>query len=395
MGPVCPQRFAAADGETTRPLVDDIENQELRWLLVEDRDALTVYVNVSEDSGPRIRSTNRPLRVLRVMAANPQMAICLPNLPPSECPMKFATTLLLTLLMVHSLSAQEVTPEVIANIAEALPDAAPAPPKQPRTVLVYSKTLGFRHASIPTGAKAMQLLGERTRTFTAVHSEDPVMFDREHLDEFDAVLMLNTTGDCLAPRRGELSAEEAATLAQREENLHDFVAGGKGLAGIHSATDTFYNWKAYGDMIGGWFTGHPWHMLVPIKVDSPGHPLTTMFNADRGFEVTDEIYQFAPRKKSASYDGYQPYSRDKLRILLSLDQVKFDVSKGRRADEDYAVSWVREYEKGRVFYCSLGHRDEIYWNATVLKHYLAGIQFALGDLPADATPSGVAATQSP
>ena len=279
-----------------------------------------------------------------------------------------------------------VTADTIAKIAEALPDAAPASPQHDRFVLVYSKTLGFRHGSIPTGAKAMQMLGEKTHAFTAIPSEDPAMFD--DLSKFDAVLMLNTTGDCLAPKNGELSDEDQATLERRKRNLREFVAGGKGLAGVHSSTDTFYSWKAYGDMIGGWFTGHPWHTLVPLKVDSPNHPLTKMFDANRDFEVTDEIYQFAPRSRNQSFDGYQPYSREKLRVLLSLDSGKFDVSKGSRDDKDYAISWIHTYEQGRVFYCSLGHRDEIYWNPTVLKHYLAGIQYAIGDLKCDAQPSG-------
>lgn len=301
----------------------------------------------------------------------------------------FLSLLILTAVTVNLFAqddTRKVPPESIAKIAEALPDSAPAKPKQVRFVLVYSKTLGFRHSSIETGARALQMLGEKTRAFTTVHSENPAMFDADNLSKFDAVLMLNTTGDCLAPKSGDLSDAEVETLERRKENLHKFVASGKGLAGTHSSTDTFYSWKVYGDMIGGWFTGHPWHQLVPIKIDAPGHPLTTMFDASNGFEVTDEIYQFAPRGNNQSYDGYQPYSRDKLKVLLSLDSVKFDVSKGKRTDGDYAISWIRDYEKGRVFYCSLGHREEIYWNPTVLKHYLAGIQFALGDLKADAKP---------
>jgi len=86
------------------------------------------------------------------------------------------------------------------------------------------------------------------------------------LAKFDAVLFLNTTGDCLAPRNGKLSADEEAALEMRKKNLLDFVKGGKGFAGFHSATDTFYSWKDYGEMIGGWFTNHPWHQDVPIKM---------------------------------------------------------------------------------------------------------------------------------
>ncbi|MGB2823481.1 MAG: ThuA domain-containing protein, partial [Phycisphaerae bacterium] len=98
----------------------------------------------------------------------------------------------------------------------------------------------------------------------------------------------------------------------------------------------------------------------------------------KGFEITDEIYQFRG-----------PYSRKMLRVLLSLDTTRTDMNKGkriRRKDNDFAVSWVRSYGKGRVFYCSLGHDHPVFWNPAVLKHYCDGIQFALGDLPAETTP---------
>lgn len=262
--------------------------------------------------------------------------------------MKLLLSLLAVVALAVNASAQDdkrkVPLESIAKIAEALPDSAPVKPKEVRFLLVYSKTLGFRHSSIETGAQALRMLGEKTRAFTVVHSEDPAMFDSDNLSKFDGVLMLNTTGDCLAPKSGDLSTAERETLERRKENLREFVASGKGLSGTHSSTDTFYSWKVYGDMIGGWFTGHPWHQLVPIKIDAPGHPLTSMFDVSKGFEVTDEIYQFAPRGANQSYDGYQPYSRDKLKVLLSLDNVKFDVSKGQRKDGDYAISWIRNYD---------------------------------------------------
>ncbi len=276
----------------------------------------------------------------------------------------------------------EVAPDVTAKIADALPDAAPAQPARPRHLLVYSRTWGFRHSSIPAGAKAIQMLGERTRAFTAVHSEDGAMFDAEQLDQFDAVIMLNTTGEALASTQDEANSP-TEVVNRRKDNLARFVRQGKGLLGIHSATDTMYSSKEYGDLIGGWFTGHPWHTEVPLKVDSPHHPLTAMFDAEQGFVVRDEIYQFAPRGSGASFGGYQPYSREKLRVLLSLDTRKFDVSAGARDDHDYAISWIHPVGEGRVFYSVLGHNDYIFWNPTVLQHYLAGIQYVLGDLAAD------------
>lgn len=280
--------------------------------------------------------------------------------------------------------APAIKEDVKKKIEAALPQEAIAKPKQARKILLYSKTLGFRHGSIPVGAAALTMLGEKTGAFSAVHSEDPEMFDENRLSQFDAVFFVNTTGDCLAPRTGNLSKDEQATLEQRKKNLLKFIADGKGFGGLHSATDTFYSWKEYGDLIGAYFTSHPWYD-IPVKVDSANHPLTKMFDAS-GFRYKDEIYMFGPQTRSVD-KGRQPYSRDRIKVLLSIDASKFDAKGGTRPDKDYAISWVKEHGKGRVFYCALGHNDFVYWDPQVMKHYLAGIQYILGDLSADATPS--------
>ena len=271
-----------------------------------------------------------------------------------------------------------IKPDVIEKIKAALPEKPFAAPKQARKILVYSRTAGFRHGSIAIGANSMALLGEKTGAFTIVHSEDPTMFDADNLKQFDAILMLNTTGDCLSTGKGE----DKDKLEQRKKNFSDFVTSGKGLAGMHSATDTLYSWPQYGEMIGAWFQSHPWGKAA-TKIDSPNHPLTQMFDAEKGFDVSDEIYMFGPKTAGK----IQPYSREKLRVLLSLHAQKMDVKGGAREDKDYAISWIRTYEKGRVFYCALGHSDQMYYHPVVLKHYLAGLQYVLGDLEADATPS--------
>src|SRR5262249_49865537 len=127
------------------------------------------------------------------------------------------------------------------RITKALPDSAPAKPRQRRKLLVFSRTLGFRHPSIPVGVRAITLMGDKTGAFVVYHTEAESVFEPEKLKTFDAVLMLNTTGDCLRP--AGLDGEQAR---QREEvlkkGLVDFVAGGKGLAGIHAATDTYHGW---------------------------------------------------------------------------------------------------------------------------------------------------------
>lgn len=295
--------------------------------------------------------------------------------------------LALALLAGQQASADEpklnVKPDVIEKIKAALPDKAPAKVKQPHKVLIFSKTNGFRHGSIPVGVTAIKMMGEKTGAFTAVHSEDDAMFEPDTLKQFDAVIMLNTTGEIFQPKVLPKDPKEKEAALEREarlkQSLVDFVRSGKGLAGTHSATDTYHKWGEYNKMMGGTFAGHPWHKMVPVKNLAPSHPLNEMFNA-AGFEINDEIYQFRD-------DTALPSER---KMLLALDTSKMDpkdVEKGKRKDGLFPVSWVSTYGKGRTFYCSLGHRDEIYHNPMVLKHYLAGFQYILGDLDADATPT--------
>jgi len=259
----------------------------------------------------------------------------------------------------------QIPQEIADGIEKALPDKAWAAPKQARTLLVFSRTTGFRHSSIPVGAHALRRLGEKTQAWKVENSEDPAVFSAERLKAFDGVLFLNTTGAPLA--------EESQRQA-----LLDFVAGGKGVAGIHAASDAHYDWPEYGLLIGGYFDGHPWHERVAVKVEGRDHPLNKAFDGDR-FDIVDEIYQFKA----------EPYSRERLRVLLSLDVAATDMKKEgiHRTDGDFAVAWIHAHGKGRVFYCSLGHREDIYTHPAILRHYLAGIQYALGDLEADATPS--------
>ena len=191
----------------------------------------------------------------------------------------------------------------------------------------------------------------------------------------------------LAPKRKEADAKEAVY----KKALLDFVSGGKGLIGVHAATDCYYGWKEYGEMIGGYFTGHPYSKHV-VKNDDPDHPVNAAFEK-KGFEFSDEMYVFGPRGKDKDGKENQPYSREKLHVLLSIDapatkaaDAKWDEKAGKRADADYAISWVKTYGQGRVFYCSFGHNDGTWLKPAILRHYLDGIQWALGDLKGDATP---------
>ncbi len=330
--------------------------------------------------------------------------------------------------------AAQVADEARERVQAALPERALVTPEKPRRLLLFSATRGYRHGSIPVGVEAIRQLGRKTGAFEAVHSEDIGMFEPDKLMAFDAVCMLNTTGELFEPANlAAMPEAERDAAMEREKRLKqsllDFIAAGRGLVGIHAATDCFYKWPEYGRLIGGYFDGHPWHEKVTIRVETPEHPLCGMFEGER-FEIEDEIYQFR-----------EPYSRKRQNVLLSLDTSAIDMSRNgvKRTDGDFAVAWARREggtgesqdvgsmplpaeasgnvgsmtrpseasgnvgsatrpteaaeasgsvgsmtrptgSAGRVFYCSLGHRDEIYWNPTILKFYLAGIQFALGDL---------------
>src|SRR5262245_5844882 len=178
--------------------------------------------------------------------------------------------------------AQEKKPktqeEMFARIAQALPEKAPAQPKAKRKVLVFSKTSGFRHSSIPVGTKTIAMMGDKTGAFVAVLTEDESYFEPEKLKVFDAVLMLNTTGykdnsiEPLCPAFKKDDAEGERRAREREEvlkrSLVEFVSGGKGLMGIHAATDTYKAWKEFNTIMGGAFESHPWGAgsKVTVKV---------------------------------------------------------------------------------------------------------------------------------
>ncbi len=281
-----------------------------------------------------------------------------------------ACLLLLAPTFTPTLGSAPATPEQRALIAANVPREAPATPAKPRRLLIYTETKGFRHASIEVGVEAITLMGQRTGAYTATAAATPEVFTAEALQGYDAVLFLNTTGNLFQ----EVEARSA---------LLDFVKNGGGIAGIHSATDTCYDWPEWGQMMGGYFDGHPWtsDFHVTLTIEEPEHPLNASFGGARSFFVQDEIYQLK-----------DPYSRKTHRVLTSLDprRAQFDhptiAPRLKRDDRDYAVTQIREYGKGRIFYCSLGHNHHIYWNPAVMGHYLAGLQWVMGDLNADATP---------
>lgn len=223
-----------------------------------------------------------------------------------------------------------------------------APPR----VLYLTHTAGFSHDVLPLSEQIMKEIGSRSGAFEAVVAKDTGLLSAESLRAYGAVIFYTT---------GELPIDD-----EQKRALLEFVRGGKGLVGIHSATDTFYKWPEYGELIGGYFDGHPWHQEVRVRVEDPKHPATS--HLPPAFQITDEIYQF------------RSWSRDRVHVLLSLDVSSVDLGHKdvRRTDRDFAIAWTRTVGRGRVFYTALGHEPAVWRDERFQQHLLGGIRWAMG-----------------
>ncbi len=261
-----------------------------------------------------------------------------------------------------------VPEKLMAEINAAIPTKAPAQPSKPRKILICWKCEGWFHArGIAAANAALPLLGQKTGAFeVTIVSGDYKYFNPGEIEQFDAIVLNNTTHLNLS------DTQKAALL--------EFVKGGKGLIGIHAATDNFYDWPEGAEMIGGQFDGHPWvwRGTWAFKLDDPSHPVVSAFGG-QGFKFEEEVYQI----KGA-------YSRETMHELISLDMsdaTTAGVKNQKRADKDNPVCWIHPYGAGRVFYFSFGDHSEVWGNPGVVGTYLAGIQYALGDLKCDDSPN--------
>lgn len=361
-----------------------------------------------------------------------------------------------------------VQSEVDAMMA-ALPTTPGAKPARARKVLVFAHTGagGFVHASIPIAAKTVEELGNKGDLWSTRISYSLADITAANLKQYDAIFLDSTTGCFLD------DADTAATAARRKAFL-DFVRSGKGVAGIHAATDSYHwdcvaeanaaatmphtdpahvlaaqimaqgdkngdqkishqelaaladawfdkldtdksgklvladfsarltpavipatprapmaaansviqQWPEFNKLIGGFFKFHwPDPQLITVKIDDPKSPLNAMFHGEE-FEIHDETYTFAQ----------DSFSRKNVHVLTSIDYAKMsDADKKReanpRTDQDYALSYIRKEGKGRVFYEGHGHSARVYAMTPMLEHLRAGIQYTLGDLKADDSPS--------
>jgi type 1 glutamine amidotransferase len=263
----------------------------------------------------------------------------------------------------------------------------------PKKLLVVTTTTGFRHSSIPTAEKIISQLAEKTGEFTVEFVRQPdgkpnaprnandearaafreaqaqwdgklkqelAKLSPESLKNYDGVIFANTTGDLPIPDK---------------EGFLNWLRSGKAFIGMHSATDTFPRWPEYIDMIGGHFQSHPRNQsTVECCVEDTTHPATAHLGKLWPIPL-EEIYLF------------KQYDKSRVRELLILDKHPDNKSPGH-----FPVSWTREFDKGKVFYTSLGHREDI-WDAdpdigdrknpvevskAYQAHILGGIRWALG-----------------
>ncbi len=245
---------------------------------------------------------------------------------------------------------------ITATADEPVVEDVPTP-----RLLIYTVSAGYEHAVVkrPDGEtwsiveQALHEFGERSGVFEAVVSRDTANFDADTLATFDGIFFYTT---------GELPLS-----ATQVENLLTYVSDGGAFIGAHCATDTFYEVPAFGEMIGGYFDGHPWNENVRVTVEQGDHPATE--HLGDSFEIHDEIYQFKA-----------PYSREGRRVLLSLDTAAVDMTKPgiKRTDGDFAIAWTRDHGEGRVFYTSLGHGTNVWTDPRFASHLIGGIRWALG-----------------
>lgn len=263
-------------------------------------------------------------------------------------------------------------------VDDALPTTAPATPKKPRKLLVLDLNAGYGgHRSIPAENYAIQRMGEITGAYTAIFSNDLDNLKWPKINQYDAIFLDNTVG---------LDFPDPEVRA----GLIRFVREGGGLGGLHGVTYTSMNWREFHEMIGGVRGNHRGNGTekVWLKIDDPNSPLTAGFHGQE-IEWADEIY------RQVGPEGEQINSREKLHELLSIDVARTDMHQGpqfntgpvARADADYELSWIHNYGRGRVFICTLGHNPTIVTTPETAQFILAGIQFILGDLKADATPT--------
>jgi type 1 glutamine amidotransferase len=214
------------------------------------------------------------------------------------------------------------------------------------SILIFTKTEGFRHQSIPTGAEAVSEIAA-DNGMTTLHTENADYFQPDSLANFDVVLFLNTTGNILND--------------QQQEAFEQFIQNGGGFVGIHAAADTEYEWPWYGDLVGAYFESHPQIQEATITVLDKTHPATSFLPDE--WVRTDEWY------------NYKDINPD-INVLMNLEESTYE---GGKNGENHPTAWYHEFDGGRAFYTGSGHTEESYSEPEFRKHVLGGINYVLGE----------------
>ena len=213
-------------------------------------------------------------------------------------------------------------------------------------VLVFSKTEGFRHSSIPTGIAAITQLGQEYG-FIVEATENAALFNFENLQKFEVIIFLSTTGDVLS--------------IEQQNAFEQYIHNGGGFVGIHAASDTEYDWPWYGKLVGAYFDSHPEIQTATIQVTDQNHISTK--HLPKFWERTDEWY------------NYNKNPRGQVHVLATLDESSYS---GGNMDNDHPIAWMHEFHGGRSWYTGGGHTEASYAEPDFLKHILGGILYASG-----------------
>jgi cytochrome c len=232
--------------------------------------------------------------------------------------------------------------------------------------LVFSKTTGFRHDSIPTGIAAIQQLGQQ-KNFQVDATEDASLFTDAVLAHYDTVIWLSTTSDVLN------DAQQAA--------FERYIRAGGGYTGIHAAADTEYAWPWYGQLVGAYFRNHPdGTPTATVVVEDADDPSTAGLPAR--WQRTDEWYNYQSPVDPVVNGGGTDYSARNttgVHVLLKMDESTYAENDGSDGtDDDHPISWCHRFDGGRSFYTGLGHTQASYAEAGFLSHILAGIEMTAG-----------------
>jgi len=236
-----------------------------------------------------------------------------------------------------------------------------------RHVVYFSQTEGFRHGDGIAGVLGVlkDAAAKENATIEVEECTDCSKWTPEYLGKFDA--MVSYGG-------GELTKVNPPLTDENKKALIEFVKGGKGFVAIHSASYVCpgTKWPEYAEMVNSVFVSHPWSQKVRMIVEDTKHPATA--GLGESFEVVDEIYAF------------NPWSREKTHVLISLDNESVDPKKGEgvRKDLDFGIAWCHPYGKGKVFYTALGHGKNVWAEERFQKHLLNGLSWAMGDLAGEA-----------